>query len=379
MRIAYDATVSARARTGVEQYARRLYPALRDQGIDVVWWQRPLARNLGGAGRVLNGARLGAWLVWGSARRARRDGIDVLHATTSIGPVHQRCPVVLTVHDATPVTAPLHRGVADRAFQRVFSVEAARRATAVLAPTQVAAQAIADHYRVNPLRIHVVPLGVAEAFRCVTSDDVSRIRRQYALVRPFVLYVGAATPRKNLPRLIEAMQLVASQHPDVEFVIAGPAAPRGASGGPALRVRHLGYVPDADLPGLYAAASCVAYVSLCEGFGLPVVEAMAAGAPVVTSNVSAMPEVAGDAAHLVDPYAIDAIAAGIVRVLEDTTLRATLLQRGRARSLAFDWRHTAARTIDVYRLACGDSYSSRDALSPGPASTPSHSPSALAP
>ncbi len=378
MRIAYDATVSARARTGVEQYARRLFPALRAAGADVVWWQHPLAAHLPGR-RVVNGARLASWLAWGAARRARREGVDVLHATTSIGPVRHPCPVVLTVHDATPVTHPLHRGAGDRAFQRVFSVEAARRAAAVLAPTQSAAQAIAEHYRVDPSRIHVVPLGVADAFRQVTPDGAARIRSRYGLTRPFVLFVGANTPRKNLPRLLDAMRIVVSRHPDVEFVIAGPVAPGIDRQAAAPWVRPLGFVPDADLPGLYAAASCLAYVSLCEGFGLPVVEAMAAGVPVVTSNVSAMPEVAGGAAHLVDPQASDAIAAGILRVLEDTTLRSALVQHGRDRSLAFDWRQTATRTIDVYRLACGGSYSSRVALSPGPESAPSHSPSALAP
>jgi alpha-1,3-rhamnosyl/mannosyltransferase len=143
-------------------------------------------------------------------------------------------------------------------------------------------------------------------------------------------------------------------------------------------VRRLGEVGEADLPAIYAGAACLGYVSECEGFGLPVIEAMAAGTPVVTSNTSALPEVAGGAALLVDPWSIEAIADGLERVLSDTALADALRVRGRARSGEFDWSRTAAGTEEIYRQVCGLDYSSRVPLSPGPASAPTHSPAALA-
>jgi glycosyltransferase involved in cell wall biosynthesis len=180
------------------------------------------------------------------------------------------------------------------------------------------------------------------------------------LESPYVLHVGATPPRKNVCRLIEAFAGLPSHLRDVRLVLAGPQA---ASDGQSIdlierfhlhgRVQRLGHVPREDLPALYAGAACLATVSLCEGFGLPAVEAMAAGAPIVASNCSAMPEVTGGAALLVDPYSVSDIADGLRRVLDDAALADDLRHRGRIRSRAFDWALTADLTERVYHDVAG--------------------------
>ncbi len=387
MRIAFDATVSGRVRTGVGVYARHLHAALQERGTDARWWQHPLDDD-GSARwrRARNGVTLSRWLLRGLRERCTGERIDVCHSTTSIGPLDAGCRLVLTVHDATTVTMPVHRGLAHRAFGRVFSVGAARRAAAILAPTHVAGDAVAEHYRVLRERVHVIPLGVNPSFHHVDAAAVEHTKRAYRLDHPYVLSVGANTPRKNLARLVEAMSLLPPSLSDLDLVVAGPVAHdeppierlvRRGRRGP--RIRRLGCVPDALLPGLYAGATVSAYVSICEGFGLPIVEAMAAGTPVVTSNVSAMPEVAGGAALLVDPFDPPAIADGLERAATDSHLAADLRRRGRSRSRLFDWRQTAALTERAYHLVCGRDYSSLEALSPCPDSVPTHSPAAFAP
>ena len=378
MRVAFDATVSGRAQTGVEVYARALFPALHATGVDVRWWQHPLTPAHRRWHRARNGVGLTSWLMRGARRRVREESVAVFHATTAIGPLAMPCPLVLTVHDATTVTAPLKRGPADRAFQRLFAVESARRAAAILTPTRVAADAVTDAFGLRPERVHVVPLGVDRRFFESTADDVQRVRSTYALTRPYVLYVGASTPRKNLPTLVRAMRLVGRRFPDVELILAGPAPPLPDPWTPD-GVRRLGHVRDQDLPALYAGATAMAYVSRCEGFGLPVLEAMAAGAPVVTSAGTAMAEVVGDAALLVQPDEVDDIAAAIERLLSDGMLRQTLVTRGRRRSVPFTWSATAVATAAVYAHVAGSPHSSLCALSPGPATRPASSPSALAP
>ena len=387
MRVAFDVTVSARAVTGVGVYARHLYEALVARHVDVRAWQYPLGATGRGVRRIANGTRLAAWQGVVVGHRARREGISVVHATTSVGPLGVHCPVVLTIHDATTVTMPIRTHPADRLFHRIFSVGAARRAAAILAPTQVAADAIAEHYRVPRARIHVVALGVADRFRQVTSADVLAARCTYGLERPYVLFVGADTPRKNLQTLVRAMALVGATHTDVELVCAGPTGPHaatldavGRAAGLRRPIRRLGEIAERSLPGLYAGAACVAYVSLCEGFGLPVAEAMAAGAPVVTSNRSSMPEVAGGAAMLVDPTSAEAVADGLGRVLGDDALATRLRAAGRVRSTAFDWRRTAQLTEQVYLAVCdGSPQRTRRALPPAPSSAPAHSPADFTP
>lgn len=355
MRVAFDVTVSARARTGVGVYARALFPALVGRGLDVQRWQHDIGVPGRPWGRAVNGARLMAWQTVGLGRRAAREGVDLIHATAAIGPLRARCPLVMTIHDATTVTMPVQTNAADRLFQRVFAVEAARRADAILAPTRVAAETIAEHYGVAAARVRVVPLGVSPAFRTVTTAQVAAARARYGLERPYVLYVGADTPRKNLATLVRAMARLGTSLADLDLVIAGPPGPRDGQldavarqAGLPRRIRRLGEVPDAWLPAVYGGAQCVAYVSLCEGFGLPIIEAMAAGAPVVTSACSSMPEVAGGAAVLVNPLSADDLSSAIDRVVHDTTLSARLRRLGTQRSAAFDWSITARLTGGVY-------------------------------
>lgn len=373
MRVGLDVTVSARAVTGVGVYARQLHGALLTRRMTVERLEAPLGPPGSGLARLVSGARLMAWESYGLASASRRAGVDLVHATTAVGPIALRAPLVMSVHDATTVTMPVHASLADRAFQHLFCVRAARRADAILAPSEAAASAISEHFRVPRGRIRVVPLGVDERFRQAGSEDAARASARYGLLRPYVLYVGADTPRKNLALLTRAMGLVRQQYPDVELIWAGPSiqpTPRRGHDLPRPGVRHLGVVPDALLPGLYAGARCLAYVSRQEGFGLPVLEAMAAGTPVVTSDCSALPEVAGGAALLVDPERDEAVAEGLLRVLSESGLVQRLSLAGRARSATFNWNRTAALTEEVYRAVLGQTSTSPTPIDLEPASGP---------
>ena len=309
---------------------------------------------------MANGARLAAWYGMGVSDRAHRENIQVYHSTTSIGPLRVRQPVVLSIHDATLVTMPLYTGLHDRAFRRLFSVAAARRADAILSPTRLSADAVSAGYGIPRDRIRLVPLGVARRFRDVAAADMEAVRGRYGLNFPYVLFVGAEPPRKNLGRLVEAFARLAGTYRDLHLVFVGPPTPRDPTIDDRVdrlrlrpRFHRLGGVERDDLPALYANAACLAVLSICEGFGLPLLEGMAAGTPVVASNCSAMPEVAGDAAVLVDPLSVDAIADGFDRVLGDTELANTLRCRGRLRSAQFDWSITAELTARVYRDLAG--------------------------
>lgn len=360
LRIAFDMTVSGRATTGVGVYARELLAALQArQSVEVCEWRHPLLAPGGSVTRVINGARLAVWYGVGLGRKVERANVDVCHATTSLGPLQVRRPTVMTVHDATLLTMPIRRGIADRLFRRAFTLTAARRADAIITPTSASRDAVSMAYGIPRDRIRVVPLGVSPAFRQVTPAAVQRVRARHHLDFPYVLHVGATPPRKNLCRLVQAFAGLGPHLRDVRLVLAGPVPHDHAAEalierlhlGP--RVCRLGDVPREDLPALYAGAACLATVSLCEGFGLPAAEAMAAGTPVVASDCSAMPEVTGGAAVPVDPRSVGAITEGLSRVLDDTKLAEDLRRRGRARSLAFDWAVTADLTERVYREVAG--------------------------
>jgi glycosyltransferase involved in cell wall biosynthesis len=218
---------------------------------------------------------------------------------------------------------------------------------------------------VDPDRVSVIPYGISESFAPLPSEDprLHEIRKRYALTGDYLLTVGAIEPRKNLVRLLHAVRVLRSANArlrELQLVHVGPMGwhalevPRAVSElGLADHVRFLGYVPDDDLSVLYQLARASVYPSLFEGFGFPVLEAMASGCPVVTGNCSSLPEVAGDAAVLVDPTSVESIAEGVRRAWEDDELRRQLRDRGLKRAAQFTWNATARETMRLYDRLLG--------------------------
>jgi len=202
-------------------------------------------------------------------------------------------------------------------------------------------------------RLRLVPWGVRA--RSLSGSEAAEIRRRYGIERPYVLFCGTREPRKNLPRVLEAFRRI--DRADLELVLAGPRGWKEdlTDGMSSLegRVRSLGFVPPDDLHALYAGAAAAVYPSLAEGFGLPVLEAMAHGVPVVTSSGTATEEVAGNAALLVDPLDTDAIAGAIERVLDDRDLAGSLGEAARVRAASFSWERSAELVAAVYAEAAG--------------------------
>ena len=280
------------------------------------------------------------WNRIGRPRVERATGpVDVCHSTVAI-PAGTGAPHVVTVHDVAFVHTP-ERFSRHGARVMLAGLERCRRADLVLVPSRATARDLTD-LGFDLARIRVVPWGVDA--RPVDEADRQRVRDQYALPDRFALFVGTLEPRKNLARLVEAMRLTADPMPLVVAGAAGwgDAAPAGEG------VRFVGFVPAEDLPVLYALATVFAYPSLQEGYGMPVVEAMAQGAPVVTSAGSATEEVAGGAAVLVDPLDPASIAAGIDRAEAE---RDRLVAAGHGRAATLSWDTTADLTVAAYREA----------------------------
>jgi glycosyltransferase involved in cell wall biosynthesis len=363
-RVALDITIAQLGRAGPHVYVTELARALGALLDDRLC---PIASRFAapvGARRTMGDRlrTLGRDLWWhqiGVARAARRMGAALLHLPAGMGPVRRRLPTVLTIHDLTVLRFPELFRPWFRHYARVVLPRAARAADAIIAVSQASKADIVATLTIPEQRVVVVPNGVDGCFRPVPaeSERTLDVRRRYGLPRDFVLTVGSVEPRKNLPRLLKAVAQLRAR-PDTADIALVHAGPDGWLAGDVSRtiraldlspaVRFLGYVPREELGALYGAARLCAYPSLYEGFGLPVAEAMACGCPVVTSNVSSLPEVAGDAALLVDPSSVDEIAAGIAALWTDPTRRHELSAKGRARASCFTWERTARETAALY-------------------------------
>jgi glycosyltransferase involved in cell wall biosynthesis len=262
---------------------------------------------------------------------------------------------VATIHDLMPLLQPAQYPEADAALFRRIVPRIAREADALIAVSQHTKDSLVRHLGVPPERVAVVHHGVDPRFRPVRAGAIVAMRAALGLDGPYLLFVGTAEPRKNLPRLVDAFALLRARGTvDVDLVIAGKAAwgsaglrERIAAHGMDGCVRLPGHVDAALLPALYSGAAAFVLPSIAEGFGMPLLEAMACGVPVVASNSTALPEVYGDAALGFDPLSTEELAAALARVLGDQPLRADLVARGLRRAAGFTWEAAARKTLEV--------------------------------
>ena len=265
------------------------------------------------------------------------------------------CPFVTTIHDVVWRALPRTFPAKDRAIMNLAMPLSARRACRILTESRSSKNEIARALRVNPDKISVTTIGLDDRFRSpVAAGQIAELRVKYDLGdAPYVLSVGVLQPRKNVARLVKAFGRIKRANPTwpQQLVIVGKAGWGDEMPDKNPDVRFIGYVADDELPALYAGAQVFAYPSLYEGFGLPIIEAMAAGAPVLTSNRASMPEVAGDAAVKIDPYQTQSIRDGLELLLRDADLRDELSQRGRNWTQHFTVEAQARGVLEAYDLA----------------------------
>jgi glycosyltransferase involved in cell wall biosynthesis len=289
----------------------------------------------------------------------RREQADVFHAPHYVLPPLVSCPSVVTIHDCIHLMFPQY--LPNRfayTYARAFMWTATHRSAHVLTVSEASKRDILRFYRIPPDKITVAYNAIDERFnRMPAAEDIARVKERFQLHDPFVLYVGNIRPHKNIERLIEAFALVRTGPlANTKLLIIGdeiskyPTLRRAVHRGKLHKhVRFLGFVGGDTLAALYRLATVFAFPSLYEGFGLPPLEAMASGTPVVTSNVSSLPEVVGDAAILVDPREPTAIAHGLRRALLDPVLRAQMRERGLARAQHYSWTRTTETILRIYR------------------------------
>lgn len=365
LRIALDITSALkRAPTGIGVYARELYLALRAHpqhqsgAFELLacrkasrrWFAQapdgaPVRPFLGGVpGRVANEILLGPH--------------DIFHHTKNKVESHGRARVVVTLHD----TFDLHFDIASLSPKLAHTVDRKYRKLAGGSDRIVVVSNFTRDELLRRLpglaeRVRTVYLGLDARIAPASAEAVQALRRRFNIDRPYLLFTGSLCQRKNLPRMLDVFGRWWERHRDFLLVLAGgmgadladslPARLADPRLAPGLRV--LGYVADEDLPALYTGALALFFPSLCEGFGLPNIEAMACGTPVLSSRSSAIPEICGDAALLVDPYQDDDILQGLERMVGDGELRRQLAARGLAQAARYSWARAADEVLAVYR------------------------------
>jgi glycosyltransferase involved in cell wall biosynthesis len=372
LRVGFDATPAVRQGGGIGRYTRELLRALAGADRETQYrlfyasppgaprhalphlppnfTVRPLPFDDVWLARVWHRAQVPIPVEWITG------GIDLFHSPDfTLPPTRRGTRTLLTVHDLSFARDPESAAPVLRAYLNQVVPRSVARADHVLADSAATRADLIDLYDTPPDKISVLYSGVNEVFQPVRDPAaLGAVRSRYGLGdAPFILAVGTLQPRKNYPRLIQAFARLGGA--DLSLVIAGgrgwlydsifAEVERLRLGG---RVIFPGFVADEDLPTLYSAALVLAYPSNYEGFGLPILEAFACGTPVVTSTASCLPEVAGDAALLVSPTDVEALADALGRAVADTALRAQLIRAGAERARLFSWQEAARRLLELY-------------------------------
>ncbi len=300
-------------------------------------------------------------------RLCRRQGLEIAHVPYFASPLFPSIPTVVTVHDLIPMLLPAYRGsVLVRLYTRLVAA-AARKADMVLTDSQASQQDIVRLLGIPAERVCVIYLAVDDIYRPVLDEHrLTETRRKYGLPENYLLYLGGFDRRKNVPTLLKAFAQLAKdsgfeiRDSEIFLVIAGRLPEKGSSFFPDPRpivqrlgiggqVVFTGWVPEEDKPALYSGARALVFPSLYEGFGLPPLEALACGTPVIASNRGSLPEIVGDGGVLVEPDDVEGLAAAMEKLLADDDLRTNLRQKGLAHAARFSWEKTARETLAVYQ------------------------------
>ena len=283
----------------------------------------------------------------------------ILWSPTNTGPLATKNHVV-TIHDISPIDHPEWFSSRFAAWYQFLLPKLARRVEKIITDSNFTLSRLVDVLKIPEEKIQVIPLGVSDNFQPINQRGINHVQAKYKITKPYVLSLGSIEPRKNIKGITQAWESIYHEIPEFELVIVGdvgfpfrdPEFDRSTPG-----AKMLGRVEDADLPGLYSGASCFIYPSIYEGFGLPILEAMACGTPVISSNTTSLPEVAGDACLLINPYDTDEISETIQKILQDANLREDLRTRGLLRAKQFSWDKTAAQVWNTLETAYQDIFS----------------------
>ncbi|MHB8793800.1 MAG: glycosyltransferase family 4 protein [Thermoleophilia bacterium] len=369
LRIGINGRSIFRQLTGVQHYARevtRALCALKAEDVDFTVFSGregrdaetglPIEVSRAPAGGPVRG------LVWEQTvlrRMVKKAGVDVLFSPANVAPLYPPSPSVVTIHDLSFLLFPEYFSRSFGMYYRNIIPKIVEQAAAVITDSASSKEDLVTHLGVAPEKITAIHLGVSADFRQrVKKDDLEIVRLRHGLPSKFFLSVSSLEPRKNLANLVKAYRLlpaeVSAEH---KLVLVGAGNRLFSDPGLADVIDRLpsgsvvapGYIPEEDLPSVYRMATALVFPSIYEGFGLPVLEAMAASTPVIASNRSSLPEVAGTAAALIDPDSLEEIAAAMELLAGDSGTRNLLIERGKKRAGQFTWEKTAEQTLEVLR------------------------------
>lgn len=364
MLIGFEASALQGCKSGVGYYAENLLGSMMkvapehdfmlfsNRDMSAVWTPQASEKLYGERYFPVRAAWMQAVLP-GSLRRVRP---DVCHFPNYLAPIFSDCPYVVTIHDMTLFITPRFHRFKKLVLDRTLIPHVARKASSIITVSRSARDDIVRYLKVPRSKVRVVMNAVSPAFHRVTDEAIIKaVHAHYGLHVPYILYVGTIEPRKNLVRLIQAFAQLKKRGLPHKLVLVGqpgwrcePIYAEVEKQSLQREVIFTGYVRFEDLPALYSGAESMAFPSLYEGFGLPVLEAMACGTPVVTSVSSSLAEVAGDAALLVDPYSVREITEALHRIHTNRGIASDLSEKGFERAAHFTWENAARSTLELY-------------------------------